>query len=420
MNAAENLPSLAHDAERMQRARAALRESGCDAFLCSLPTNVLLLTGYWPVIGSSVALLTADRFIVICPQDEEQLAKDSRADQVITYQPASLNELSTAKTAIRAPLQKTLGELGRLKNVGMDSEEATEPAPYAALHLFGTSLAEMLSDALPNLKIFAIFEQLARLRSQLTQPEIERVRSACRIAGEAFMNASAQISFGINEAECEGIFRHWFSREKPSKEKPGQEKPSLGAVRQEAFVWCMSGENSAKAHAAYARTRARQLRPGDLVMMHCNSCVQGFWTDITRTFHLGDPDERVTKMYQAIAEAGRAAIAQIRPGARASEVDRAAREVLSTHGFGKEFKHQTGHGVGFAAISADARPRLHPKSPDILEAGMVFNVEPAIYIDGFGGIRQCDVVLVNESGAEVLTQFQRDWRELILERKAAA
>jgi Xaa-Pro aminopeptidase len=179
----------------------------------------------------------------------------------------------------------------------------------------------------------------------------------------------------------------------------------------------MSGENSAKAHAAYARTRARQLRSGDLVMMHCNSCVQGFWTDITRAFHLGEPDERVVKMYEAVAEASQAALAEIRPGARASEVDRAAREVLSGKGFGKAFKHQTGHGVGFAAISADARPRLHPKSPDVLESGMVFNVEPAIYIDGFGGIRQCDLVVVNENGAEVLTDFQRDWRELILNSK---
>ena len=413
--AAETMHSLAHDAERMERARTALRESGCDAFLCSLPTNVLLLSGYWPVIGSSVALLTADRLIVICPRDEEQLAKGSRADQVIPYSPASLDDLRTAASAIREPLQKALGAFASLKMVGIDGSEAVEPAPYAALHLFGSSLPEAVSSAVPDLKIVTIAELLARLRARLTRPEIERVRSACRLAGEAFTNASAQIRPGSNEAECEGIFRRWFSKEKTS-----QEKPSLGAVRQEAFVWCMSGENSAKAHAAYARTRARQLQARDLVMIHCNSSVQGFWTDITRTFHLGDPDERVANMYEAITEAGKAALAQIRPGAKASDVDRAAREVLSTQGFGKEFKHQTGHGVGFAAISADARPRLHPKSPDVLESGMVFNVEPAIYIEGFGGIRQCDVVVVNDSGAEVLTKFQRDWRELVLTSKPSA
>lgn len=407
--AAETMHSLAHDAERMERARATLRESGCGAFLCSLPTNVLLLSGYWPVIGASLALLTADRLIVICPKDEEQLAKSSRADQVITYAPASLHDLTTAASAIREPLQKELSAFASLTKVGIDGAEAVEPAPYAALHLFGSSLPEMVRDAIPNLKIVTIAEPLARLRSQLTATEIERVRSACRVAGEAFTNASPQIRPGIDEAECEGEFRRWFSKARTSPEKPW-----LGSVRQEAFVWCMSGENSAKAHAAYARTRARQLRAGDLVMMHCNSCVQGFWTDITRTFHLGDPDERVAKMYEAITDAGRAALAQIRPGAKASDVDRAARDVLSARGFGKEFKHQTGHGVGFAAISADARPRLHPKSPDILESGMVFNVEPAIYIEGFGGIRQCDVVVVNENGAEVLTEFQRDWRELVL------
>lgn len=405
--ATQNMQSLVPDAERMQRLRAALRESGCEAFICSLPTNVLLLSGYWPVVGVSLALLAQDRLIAIAPEDEEQLAKSSRADEVITFKPASLEQLTTAKSAIRGPVGEALGKLGLPKRVGIDCGEALEPAPYAALHLYGSSLRGVLAEAIPNVTITNIGEPLVRLRAQLTAPEVERVRSACRIAGESFLNASTQIQSGMNEAECEGVFRRWFS----------QEKPWLGAVRQESFAWCMSGENSAKAHAAYARTRARVFRGGDLVMVHCNSCVQGFWTDITRTFYIGDPDERVTKMYQAIWEAGRAALAQIRPGAKASEVDRAAREVLSQKGFGKEFKHQTGHGVGFAAISADAQPRLHPKSPDILESGMVFNVEPAIYIDGFGGIRQCDVVMVTENGAEVLTEFQRDWRELIVETK---
>ena len=78
---------------------------------------------------------------------------------------------------------------------------------------------------------------------------------------------------------------------------------------------------------------------------------------------------------------------------------------MNKHGFSTEFKHATGHGVGFAATNPNALPRIHPQSPDILAAGMTFNIEPAIYIDGIGGMRHCDVVACTESGAEVLTDF---------------
>ena len=119
-------------------------------------------------------------------------------------------------------------------------------------------------------------------------------------------------------------------------------------------------------------------------------------------------------MYEAIAVARQAALSAIRPGAKGSEIDSAAREVLKTRGFGPHFKHSTGHGIGFSAIDANAKPRLHPKSDDTLEVGMVFNVEPAIYFEGYGGIRHCDMVTVTESGAELLTPFQCCTDELVL------
>jgi Xaa-Pro aminopeptidase len=119
-------------------------------------------------------------------------------------------------------------------------------------------------------------------------------------------------------------------------------------------------------------------------------------------------------MYHAVFEAREAAIASVRPGVKAAEVDAAARQVLKGRGFEREFMHGTGHAVGFAAIDHLARPRLHPASPDVLEAGMVFNVEPALYFPGFGGIRHCDMVLATESGAEVLTPFHRDFENCIL------
>jgi Xaa-Pro aminopeptidase len=86
--------------------------------------------------------------------------------------------------------------------------------------------------------------------------------------------------------------------------------------------------------------------------------------------------------------------------------------VLAERGFGPQFKHGTGHGVGFAAIDHNARPRIHPASDDVLEVGMVFNVEPAVYVEGWGGLRHCDLVAVTGEGAELLTPFQASLEEL--------
>src|SRR6185295_6178091 len=132
----------------------------------------------------------------------------------------------------------------------------------------------------------------------------------------------------------------------------------------------------------------------------------GLWTDITRTYHPGPVDDGVRDLFEAVLAARAAALAAIAPGARAAAVDRAAREVLADRGLGDAFRHGTGHGVGFAAIDHDARPRIHPASEDVLQAGMVFNLEPAIYLDGWGGLRHCDLVAVTAEGVELLTPFQ--------------
>ncbi len=175
--------------------------------------------------------------------------------------------------------------------------------------------------------------------------------------------------------------------------------------RSYGFFFCMSGPHSALAAAAYARTRQRRIAPGDLVMIHANTCADGFWTDLTRTYTVGPPPPEHEAMRAAIDEARLAALAAIRPGVAARAVDRAARDVMEKHGFGRAFKHATGHGVGFAAANPLAQPRIHPASPDILDQGMTFNIEPAAYVDGYGGMRHCDVVAVSEAGAEVLSRW---------------
>ncbi len=151
----------------------------------------------------------------------------------------------------------------------------------------------------------------------------------------------------------------------------------------------------------------------DLILTHCNSHADGYWTDITRTFFRGEPPERILRMYEALLAASRMGINAVKPGVKASHVDSVVRESLTAAGFGDRFKHGTGHGVGFSAIDHRAIPRLRPNSPDVLQTGMVMNIEPGIYFEDFGGMRHCDMILVTPEGCELLTPFQHSIDTLI-------
>jgi len=398
------------DGERICRVARALEEAGVDALVCALPMNVLMLSGYWPVVGTSLAVFTREgRATLLVPEDESELARKGWADDVRTFSAGSLEELKSVVECVRGPLAEAAGEmgLGRGCVVGFEDGDATEPVSYAAMHLYGASIGGLVGEAIRSCALRPAGETLARLRSVLTPSEVGCVRVACRIAEEAFAWGAAEIVVGRRETEVAARFREPLHTIGTGFE---------GTERAGGFTFCRSGPNSAEAYAAYQISRRRQLQAGDLALVHCNSYADGFWTDITRTFVMGEPDARKRRMYEAVFEARRAALDRIRPGVRCADVDAAAREVMDARGFGREFKHGLGHGVGFAAISHNARPRLHPASDDVLEAGMVFNVEPAIYVEGYGGMRHCDVVAVTEAGAEVLTPFQTGVEQLTITR----
>jgi Xaa-Pro aminopeptidase len=395
------------DRERVERNTRALRAANLDALVCSLPSNILLLSGYWPVVGTSIAVATREGEVaLLVPDDEQQLAGCGWADPVESFKPSSLDELKPLPSAVAPPLKNLLQKLGIYgARIGCDAGLKHVPVSYAAMNLYGAELLRLLRRMVSEAKVMGARTLLAKLKSVLTPRETDRVRLACRIAGEAFRIGARAIASGIEEAELAAHFTSPLSTIGAG---------IAGVNRAGGFAMCMSGANSAEASGAYARSRSRKLRHGDFVLIHCNSYVDGFWTDLTRTFVIGKPDRKQREVQQAIFDARAAALAAIRPGAHARDVDHAARRVLAEHGFTKEFKHSTGHGVGFAAIDANALPRLHPKSPDVLEPGMVFNVEPAIYIEGWGGARHCDTVVVTDDGVDVLSDFQNSPEGLVI------
>ncbi len=387
--------------ERIARIQDALQEANLDAVLCTLPSYVLMLSGYWPVIGTAIAVATREGEVaVLAPADEKQFAEHGWAQRIRTFSPGALEVITTATIAAGEPLKKLLHDLKiHCARIGYEYGAASEPATYAGMNLYGHNVVDMLRFAAPSAALAPANDLLAQLSASKTQAEVARVRLSCQIAARAFEQGRSQVEAGRTETQVAAAYRDGFGIF-------GMATPNV--MRADGFAWCMSGPNSAQAKAAFAYSSNRRLQQGDFVLIHANSYADGYWTDITRTHILGEPDARQSKIFSAIAEARAASIAAIRPGARAADVDWAGREVLAKLGFEKQFPHSTGHGVGFAAISANARPRIHPASDEVLETGMTFNVEPAIYYDGYGGARHCDLVAVTANGMELLTDFQSD------------
>ncbi len=163
-----------------------------------------------------------------------------------------------------------------------------------------------------------------------------------------------------------------------------------------------SGPNSALPHY---RAGDRLLQAGDLVVLDFGGVLDGYCCDLTRTVAVGEASAEARRVYQAVLDAQRAAIAAVRPGIDASAVDAAARDVLVERGLGEAFGHGTGHGLGLDVHEEPRITRPRPEAPLVqLEAGMVFTIEPGAYLAGWGGVRIEDDVLVTETGCELLTE----------------
>lgn len=378
------------DAERVARVREALQRAHLDAVVCTLPANVRMLSGYWPVSGAAIALFTREGAVaLVVPEDERDFARQGWAELIESYLPASLESLQGLAEILPDPLNSAYRKLGLTgsSSVGVESGAEFDPSTYASNLSWGALLNSLLP---PDRKTDAT-ALLGDLKAVLTGPELDALRRACAIAGCAFGDVIRAIQPGAREYQAAAQLGSRLNR------------GLIDGRRSGGFAWCMSGPNAAFAYRAYQVTGDREFEPGDSVLLHCNSYCAGMWTDVTRTVSL-DP-ARDEKMRSAISDARAAAIAAVRPGIEAHKVDHAAREVMQSRGFGKQFRHATGHGVGFAAIDHNARPRIHPLSQDLLESSMVFNIEPAVYIDGLSGMRHCDMVAVTPGGAELLTRF---------------
>ena len=231
-------------------------------------------------------------------------------------------------------------------------------------------------------------EAMAGLRMTKDDREIEALRSALRLTECALEQTLSAIRPGMSEREIACLYQI-------EALQVGGEELSFPTI-------VASGPNGGSPHAAPSE---RAVGPGDLITIDCGAMREGYPGDLTRNLALGEIDPELEKIHEIVAEANAAGREACRPGAAAQDVDRAARRVIKRAGYGDSFIHRTGHGLG---LEVHEPPYIMEGNEQELKPGMVFTIEPGIYLPGRGGVRIEDVMLITPDGAETLTHFPRE------------
>jgi Xaa-Pro dipeptidase len=243
----------------------------------------------------------------------------------------------------------------------------------------------------PAIRFVSLEERLPGLRVRKDEREVAAMRRAIAITERALHNLIAQPLMGMTERQIASRLE--------------REMMDAGADAVE-FVIVVGGPNSADPHA---EPSDRLVRAGDFLTIDCGLRKDGYPSDITRTFVLGETSAEMVAIYEAVLRANSAGRLAVRAGVAAQDVDRAARRAIVDAGYGDRFIHRTGHGLG---IEVHEPPYIVEGNEQRLEPGMVFTVEPGIYIPGLGGVRIEDNVVVTDRGVDCLTSFPRELLEI--------
>ncbi|MFM8370414.1 MAG: M24 family metallopeptidase [Chloroflexota bacterium] len=232
---------------------------------------------------------------------------------------------------------------------------------------------------------------LADLRLRKDKAEVDAMRKAVKIAQDALEATIPHIKVGMMEKEVASelvmqLLKHGSDSELPFA-------PIVS-----------SGPNAANPHASPSE---RKLQSGDLLVVDWGAAYEGYISDLTRTFAVGEVDAECQKIHKLVQEANAAGRAVAKPGIPCADVDKATRDVIEKGGYGKYFTHRTGHGIGMEGHEA---PYMRGDNMQILEPGMAFTVEPGIYLTNRNGVRIEDNMVITENGAESLSDMPREIR----------
>jgi Xaa-Pro aminopeptidase len=342
---------------RLKRLKKALGKSGLSSMLVTRDANVAYLSGF---TGSdSMLVITADSQFFLTDSRYIEEARDTVTGFNITDVAPSAYE--AIGSIVRA---------NRIKRMAFESMHM----PYDVVRHLGQRLGRVSLVPLKNV--------VEGLRAVKDEREIALIKRSAGLTKRTLKAVIGKIRPGTPEAEAAAALECAYI-------KSGA-KPSFPSI-------VASGANSSRPHA---RPTSRRIAKNDIVMIDTGCSLDGYNSDITRTVMVGSVKDEIKKIYGIVKSAERFALDAVAAGRKASEIDRAGRQYIKDKGYGKFFGHSMGHGVG---LEVHEEPSISEKSGAVLEPGMVFTIEPAIYIPRLGGVRIEDMVLVTEKGRELLT-----------------
>jgi len=353
--------------ERRTRLRERLDRLPVQYLLVTKPVDIFYLCGFK---GSAGVLLLGPKGarLWVDPRYTLQAREQSRGAEVIET---------------REALSKTVGAWVRRARVSAIG--------YQDAHLTCADFSRFRGEARgkgSGPRWNAIGSTLDELRMVKDAREAERIRRAGAVTAAVFREVRPLVKPGVPECDLAAEIEYRMKR-------GGADGPAFETI-------VASGPRGAWPHA---RASKRRLEGGELVIFDLGAILAGYAADMTRTLYLGAPTRRARRLYESVAAAQRATVEGLRPGLQAGQADAIAREALAQRGLGEFFTHSTGHGVG---LEVHERPRLGRGDQTPMPAGSVVTVEPGVYLEGYGGVRIEDTVLIEERGPEVLTPAEKD------------
>ena len=361
-------------ADRVARLVASLAGHALDSVALLPGPNLLYYTGLsFHLMGRpTVAVFSRDHGPVLLVPE---LERDKAEAGPLPAQIMSYGEDPASHQAAFGQLASTLG-LGR-RRLGV------EPLRMRWFE------EQLLRQAAPGVELSSAEAVLGPLRAVKTSEELSSIERAVGVAEAALRATLPSLRRGMTEREAASELTLQLLRAGSEPELP-------------FLPIAASGPNSALPHAV---PTDRRLQAGDLLILDWGATVDGYLSDLTRTFTVGDAAPNWHKVHRAVAEANAAGRAAARPGASCRDVDHAARSVIDAAGFGPAFLHRTGHGIG---LEVHEPPYLRADNDAVLTPGMTFTVEPGIYLSGRGGVRIEDNVVITLGGGRTLSHMPRD------------
>ena len=385
--------------ERLDRMRKAMQAESLDALVLRLPENVLLLSGFWPMIGAATLLFPVDGSpLCVIPHCYESEAGSSLWDTEAAYYRYGVLDAPDPALAVRGILAGSTGAR-RWKRIGYEGNFEVIASSWNSAETLAPAAhtRELYSAAFPQSELVDASPLIKSQRRTKTAYEIDRFRRASEISSiglEAFERA---VQIGVSGVELAA---------EVERQVMVRGAGYSGATRVRAYAQVAVGpDESAAGYRPNEISTLRRLQDGDVALLERGLVADGYWADRTRVRVAGEARDEQLKIFDTVRKAQEAGAAALRPGIRGADADEAARSVIRDAGYGDSFPHITGHGLGFCYH--ESSPILGPASAEILEENMLTSVEPGIYRKPFGGFRIEDDVLITSGGSETLGPFRK-------------